>query len=123
MKRPAISPRMHGRGRSEFLHWGRMKNLKIWQKLALLAAIFTIPFLVVTWTLLSTVDSQGVAFARQERDGLQAVLPLLRIGQDLQKHRNLVDQLLEYLLRRGAVTEPPSCRPTCASWTRSSCTT
>jgi len=71
-----------------------MKNLKIWQKLALLAAIFTIPFLVVTWTLLSTVDSQGVAFARQELDGLQAVLPALRIGQDLQTHRTLVDRVL-----------------------------
>jgi methyl-accepting chemotaxis protein len=71
-----------------------MKNLKIWQKLALLAAIFTIPFLVVTWQLLSTVDSQGVAFARQERDGLQAALPLLRIGQDLQRQRNLADRVL-----------------------------
>jgi methyl-accepting chemotaxis protein len=71
-----------------------MKNLKIWQKLALLAAVFTIPFLVVTWQLLSTVDTQGVAFARQERDGLEAVLPLLRVGQDLQRQRNLADRVL-----------------------------
>ncbi len=80
-----------------------MKNLKIWQKLALLAAIFSIPFLVVTWTLLSTVNAEGVSFARQERDGLQAALPLLRIGQDLQRHRNLADRVLA-----GDATQRPA---------------
>jgi hypothetical protein len=32
-----------------------MKNLKIWQKLLLLAAVFMLPFLIGTATLLSTV--------------------------------------------------------------------
>ena len=83
LQRPALPPETQGD--REFVPtciWGRMKNLKIWQKLALLAAIFTIPFLAVTWQLVSMVDSQGVSFARQERDGLKTVLPLLRVAQD-----------------------------------------
>ncbi len=95
MERPALPPETQGD--REFVPtciWGRMKNLKIWQKLALLAAIFTIPFLAVTWQLVSMVDSQGVSFARQERDGLKTVLPLLRVAQDLQRHRILTNRVL-----------------------------
>jgi methyl-accepting chemotaxis protein len=70
-----------------------MKHLKIWQKLALLAAVFMIPFLVVTWQLLATVDQEGVQFARQERAGLDAALPLLALGQELQRHRTLATRV------------------------------
>ena len=43
-----------------------MKNLKIWQKLVLLAAVFMLPFVIVTANLLSAVNEQ-VDFARAVR--------------------------------------------------------
>jgi hypothetical protein len=57
-----------------------MKNLKIWQKLLLLAAVFMLPFLIVTATLLSTVKEQ-VDFAQGELDGVDYAVPLLKLGR------------------------------------------
>jgi methyl-accepting chemotaxis protein len=70
-----------------------MKNLKIWQKLLLLAAVFTLPFLIVTATLLSTVEEQ-VGFARGELTGLDYAQPLLKLGDDLRTHRALADRVI-----------------------------
>jgi methyl-accepting chemotaxis protein WspA len=70
-----------------------MKNLKIWQKLLLLAAVFTLPFLIVTATLLSTVEEQ-VGFARGELTGVDYALPLLKLGEDLRSHRMLSDRVI-----------------------------
>lgn len=70
-----------------------MKNLKIWQKLVLLAAVFTLPFLMVTATLLSTVNEQ-VAFARGELVGLDYALPLLNLADNLREHRALADRVI-----------------------------
>ena len=53
-----------------------MKNLRIWQKLLLLAAVFTLPFLIVTASLLSTVKEQ-VDFAADELTGVDYAIPLL----------------------------------------------
>jgi methyl-accepting chemotaxis protein len=91
MERPAIPPDRTAPDSPP--PWGTMKHLKIWQKLALLAAVFMIPFLVVTWQLLATVDQEGVQFARQERAGLDAALPLLGLGQELQRHRTLATRV------------------------------
>ena len=55
-----------------------MKNLKIWQKLLLLAVVFTLPFLIVTASLLSTVKEQ-VDFAQGELTGVDYALPLLEL--------------------------------------------
>jgi methyl-accepting chemotaxis protein len=70
-----------------------MKNLKIWQKLLLLAAVFTLPFLVVTATLLHTVKEQ-VGFAEGELVGLVYAQPLLKLGDDLRAHRAIADRVL-----------------------------
>lgn len=70
-----------------------MKNLKIWQKLLLLAGVFTLPFLIVTATLLSTVGEQ-VEFVRAELVGVQYAQPLLKLGDDLRTHRVLADRVL-----------------------------
>jgi methyl-accepting chemotaxis protein len=70
-----------------------MKNLKIWQKLALLAALFMVPLLVVTYNLVATVESQGVMQSRVELDGLDHALPVLALIGDLQQHRRLSSQV------------------------------
>jgi methyl-accepting chemotaxis protein WspA len=70
-----------------------MKNLKIWQKLLLLAAVFTLPFLIVTATLLSTVKEQ-VDFAAAELAGVDYALPLLALADDLRTHRALADRVI-----------------------------
>ena len=71
-----------------------MKNLKIWQKLALLALVFMIPFVVVTFQFLSAVETQGVKPARDELAGLDYVVPVLRLRHDLQQHRSLASRVL-----------------------------
>lgn len=70
-----------------------MKNLKIWQKLALLAAVFTLPFLIVTATFLSTVEAQA-DFARDEVVGVEYAVPLLNLADDLRQHRALADRVI-----------------------------
>jgi len=37
-----------------------MRNLKTWQKLALTAAIFMVPFVVVTSKMMASVNALGV---------------------------------------------------------------
>lgn len=62
-----------------------MKNLKVWQKLALLGALFMLPFAAVTWELVSLVDvlSQQTTENQQlaaVRDGLQTTLIWAFVG-------------------------------------------
>jgi methyl-accepting chemotaxis protein len=70
-----------------------MKNLKIWQKLGLLALVFTLPFLMVTATLLAAVDEQ-VEFGRQELIGIEYAVPLLDFADDIRQHRALADRAI-----------------------------
>ncbi len=70
-----------------------MKNLKIWQKLLLLAAVFTLPFLIVTATLLSTVKEQ-VDFAQGELTGVEYARPLLQLADALRNQRALADRVI-----------------------------
>lgn len=65
-----------------------MKNLKIWQKLVLLAAVFMLPFVIVTANRLFAVEDQ-VNFARGELLGLDYAVPLLSLSNNLQLHRAL----------------------------------
>ncbi len=48
-----------------------MKNLKIWQKLVLMGAVFMVPFAVVTYEMISSINRLGIEFARQESRGLE----------------------------------------------------
>src|SRR6476469_5633746 len=78
-----------------------MKNLKIWQKLLLLAFVCTVPFLIVTWTLLSTVKEQ-VDFASGELTGVDYAMPLLALADDLRTHRALADRVIADQRARSA---------------------
>ena len=43
-----------------------MKNLKVWQKLVLMGMLFMLPFAVVTYKMVSSINGLAVEFARQE---------------------------------------------------------
>jgi methyl-accepting chemotaxis protein WspA len=66
-----------------------MKNLKVWQKLALLGAVFMLPFAIVTYTMAKSIDDMGVDFAKQELLGLEYYSPLSALLKDLQQHRGM----------------------------------
>jgi len=72
-----------------------MKNLLVWQKLALLGAVFMVPLIVVTWALISSVHSLGIATARHELIGIEYGRPLLGFVRDLQRFRGLSAAALE----------------------------
>ena len=61
-----------------------MKNLLVWQKLALLGAVFLVPLVVVTYVLISSVHSLGVASARHELQGIEYARALLPVLRDVQ---------------------------------------
>ena len=71
-----------------------MKNLKVWQKLALMGAVFMLPFAIVTYTMVSSIDKLGIEFARQEIRGLEYYTPALTLLKDLQQHRGMAYALL-----------------------------
>ena len=63
-----------------------IKNLKVWQKLAFMAAAMLLPYALVTWSML-TQNSAQTELVRRERIGTEyhdALLPLL---VELQRHR------------------------------------
>ena len=71
-----------------------MKNLKVWQKLALMGAVFMVPFAVVTYKMTSSVNALGTEFGRQEIRGLEYYTPLLALLKDLQLHRGMANAWL-----------------------------
>jgi methyl-accepting chemotaxis protein len=71
-----------------------MRNLKLWQKLALMGAVFMIPFAAVTYKMTSSINALGVDFARQEVSGLEYYRPLAVLLRDLQLHRDVANGLL-----------------------------
>ena len=71
-----------------------MRNLKVWQKLALMGVIFLIPFAVVTMKMVSAIDTLGVEFAAQELRGLEFTGPALTLVKDLQQHRDVASIVL-----------------------------
>ncbi|HKY08147.1 MAG TPA: methyl-accepting chemotaxis protein [Candidatus Binatia bacterium] len=71
-----------------------MKNLKVWQKLVLMGAVFMVPFAAVTYKMISSVNVLGTEFARQEIRGLEYYTPLLSLLKNLQLHRGMANALL-----------------------------
>ena len=71
-----------------------MRNLKVWQKLAVMGAVLMLPFAVVTYTMVSSIDTLGSDFARQEIRGLEYYRPLLKLLQDQQEHRGMASAWL-----------------------------
>ncbi len=66
-----------------------MQNLRVWQKLALIAAVFMLPFAGVTYKMTSSIRVLGVDFAEQELRGLEYYTPVLALLRDLQQHRDM----------------------------------
>jgi methyl-accepting chemotaxis protein len=66
-----------------------MRNLKAWQKLGLIGAILMLPFAVVTYRMVSSINTLGVEFAQQEIRGLDYYSPLNTLLKNLQLHRSL----------------------------------
>ncbi len=71
-----------------------MKNLKVWQKLALLGVLFLIPFAVVTYTMISSINTEKVEFAQHEILGTEYYVPLSALLKDLQQHSGMDCALL-----------------------------
>jgi len=61
-----------------------MKNLLVWQKLALLGVVFLVPLMVVTYALISSVQTLGIASARRELLGVEYARALQQVLHDLQ---------------------------------------
>ena len=61
-----------------------MKNLLVWQKLALLGAVFLIPLIVVSYALITSVENLGVHSARHELLGIEYAQALRPVLRDLQ---------------------------------------
>jgi methyl-accepting chemotaxis protein WspA len=66
-----------------------MSNLKVWQKLALMAAVFMLAFAIVTYKMATSIERLGVEFAQQEIRGLEYYRPLVGLLKDLQQHRGM----------------------------------
>src|SRR5258708_31320342 len=71
-----------------------MKNLKVWQKLALIGAVFMLPLGIAIFKVSSSINSLGIEFAKQENRGLEYSVPLSKLLQDMQQRRGLVSAFL-----------------------------
>jgi methyl-accepting chemotaxis protein len=71
-----------------------MKNLKVWQRFVLMATVTVLPFALVTYKMVGSINSLGVAFAEQETRGLVYYRPLLVLLRDLRAHRGLAASVL-----------------------------
>jgi len=67
-----------------------IRHLKIGQKLTLMGIVFMIPFAVVTYKLINSVNTLGVEFAVKESRGLEYCTPLLKLLPALQERRELI---------------------------------
>jgi methyl-accepting chemotaxis protein WspA len=71
-----------------------MRNLKVWQKLAVMGVVFMIPFAVVTYQMTASINALGVESARLELRGLEYYSPGLTLLRSLQLHRGIVNASL-----------------------------
>lgn len=63
-----------------------IKNLKVWQKLALMAAAMLLPYAMVTWTMLAASTAK-TELVRREQIGTDYHAALLALLIELQRHR------------------------------------
>jgi len=66
-----------------------MKNLKLWQRFALMGAVTLLPFTLLTYRMVSSIRLLSVNFAQQELIGVAYCRPLLSLLKDLQVHRGM----------------------------------
>jgi methyl-accepting chemotaxis protein WspA len=70
-----------------------MQKLKVWQKLALMGAVFLLPFTVVAYKTASATSALA-EFARQELRGLEYHRPALQLLRHVQQHGDMAAALL-----------------------------
>jgi methyl-accepting chemotaxis protein len=66
-----------------------MKHLKVWQKMLVMGGILMLPFALVTYGMVSSINSLGVEFAQQEQRGVQYYRPLVKLLRNVQQHRGM----------------------------------
>ena len=71
-----------------------MRNLKSWQKIALMTFVFMVPFAAVSYKMTAAVNALGLDTAQMELRGLEYVAPALRLIRDLQEHRGMANASL-----------------------------
>ena len=64
-----------------------MNSLRVWQKLLLIGLVFAIPFAVVTYQLVASVNTLGVSLAEKEILGTNLATPLRSLMRGIHKHR------------------------------------
>jgi twitching motility protein PilJ len=63
-----------------------LKNLKVWQKLALVALVFVLPIVVLVFQLINE-QNKAIDFARDERRGIEGLRPVRELLGALLAHR------------------------------------
>ncbi|MBP9200200.1 MAG: hypothetical protein KBF47_09350 [Gemmatimonadales bacterium] len=63
-----------------------LKQMKVWQKLALVALVFMVPVAVLLFQLVNE-QNKAIEFAESERRGVEALRPVRRMLDALVQHR------------------------------------
>jgi methyl-accepting chemotaxis protein WspA len=71
-----------------------MRNLKSWQKIALMTFVFMVPFAAVSYKMTAAINALGLDTAQRELRGLEYVAPALTLIRDLQEHRGMANASL-----------------------------
>jgi len=71
-----------------------MKRMKVWQKLGFLGIVFLIPLTIFSYKMIASMRAMGIGFAEQERIGVEYLMPLYTLLEDLQQHRDRAAALL-----------------------------
>jgi len=66
-----------------------MKRMKVWQKLGFLGVVFLAPLVIFSYKMIASMRSMGIEFAEQEALGVEYLLPVQNLLEDLQQHRDL----------------------------------
>ena len=71
-----------------------LKHMKVWQKLGFLGVVFLIPLAIFSYKMIASMRAMGVNFAQREALGIEYLLPLQSLVEDVQQHRDLAAGLL-----------------------------
>lgn len=65
-----------------------IRDLKIWQKLMLIAAAFALPIIVLLYLLVAQLNKE-VDLAQREKNGIEYILTARKLLKDTQQHRGM----------------------------------
>jgi methyl-accepting chemotaxis protein len=71
-----------------------LKRMKVWQKLSFLGVVFLIPLAIFSYKMIASMRAMGVNFAQRETLGIEYLLPLQSLVEDVQQYRDLAAGLL-----------------------------